>query len=203
MDRGDACWCWKKCCVLFYEFCRPQKAAPQRVWAECCNLIPEYLSGLGIYLDRMLLGHICWPSGRLALSSETRCFRAVGQGLYGVCCEACYNGFTRALIAGECWLGIGSFRPRPAIIIGRTVASNCKVGGARASIKVGEITNLGSRIDPADRGKPAEQWHPVERWNVSVRRPEKQEGPDRLGYGQNKIGQIPGKPTIPIRSSCA
>ncbi len=103
------------------------------------NLIPEYL-GLGIPLGLML--GVLLAFRRLALSSELDALRAVGLG-YGRLLRVPYV-FTFLLLAANLWI-VGFIQPKAEYAY-ESLRFELRSGALGASIKVGEITDIGRRM---------------------------------------------------------
>ena len=125
--------------LRLFDFVAAEGGPVSVVWRMLANLIPEYLS-LGIPIG-LLLG-ILLAFRQLALSSELDVFRAVGQG-YGRLLRVPYM-FTIALMLVNLAL-VGFIQPLSRYYY-EELRFELRSGALGASIKVGEFTNLGSRM---------------------------------------------------------
>ncbi|MEJ6675964.1 LPS export ABC transporter permease LptF [Parasphingorhabdus sp.] len=125
--------------LRLFDFVAAEGGPVSVVWRMLANLIPEYLS-LGIPIG-LLLG-ILLAFRQLALSSELDVFRAVGQG-YGRLLRVPYI-FTVALMLANLAL-VGFIQPLSRYYY-EELRFELRSGALGASIKVGEFTNLGSRM---------------------------------------------------------
>lgn len=125
--------------LRLFDFVAAEGGPVSVVWRMLANLIPEYLS-LGIPIG-LLLG-ILLAFRQLALSSELDVFRAVGQG-YGRLLRVPYI-FTIALMLVNLAL-VGFIQPLSRYYY-EELRFELRSGALGASIKVGEFTNLGSRM---------------------------------------------------------
>lgn len=125
--------------LRLFDFVAAEGGPVSVVWRMLANLIPEYLS-LGIPIG-LLLG-ILLAFRQLALSSELDVFRAVGQG-YGRLLRVPYM-FTVALMLVNLAL-VGFIQPLSRYYY-EELRFELRSGALGASIKVGEFTNLGSRM---------------------------------------------------------
>lgn len=125
--------------LRLFDFVAAEGGPVSVVWRMLANLIPEYLS-LGIPIG-LLLG-ILLAFRQLALSSELDVFRAVGQG-YGRLLRVPYM-FAVALMLVNLAL-VGFIQPLSRYYY-EELRFELRSGALGASIKVGEFTNLGSRM---------------------------------------------------------
>lgn len=125
--------------LRLFDFVAAEGGPVSVVWRMLANLIPEYLS-LGIPIG-LLLG-ILLAFRQLALSSELDVFRAVGQG-YGRLLRVPYL-FTIVLMLVNLAL-VGFIQPLSRYYY-EELRFELRSGALGASIKVGEFTNLGSRM---------------------------------------------------------
>lgn len=125
--------------LRLFDFVAAEGGPVSVVWRMLANLIPEYLS-LGIPIG-LLLG-ILLAFRKLALSSELDVFRAVGQG-YGRLLKVPYM-FAVALMLVNLAL-VGFIQPLSRYYY-EELRFELRSGALGASIKVGEFTNLGSRM---------------------------------------------------------
>ena len=125
--------------LRLFDFVAAEGGPVSVVWRMLANLIPEYLS-LGIPIG-LLLG-ILLAFRQLALSSELDVFRAVGQG-YGRLLRVPYM-FAAALMLVNLAL-VGFIQPLSRYYY-EELRFELRSGALGASIKVGEFTNLGSRM---------------------------------------------------------
>jgi lipopolysaccharide export system permease protein len=109
------------------------------VWRMLANVIPEYMA-LGIPIG-LLLG-ILLAFRKIALSSELDTFRAVGLG-YGRLLRVPFL-FTIVLMAANLVI-VGYVQPYARYAY-EQLRFDVRSGALGASIKVGEFTNLGSRM---------------------------------------------------------
>lgn len=125
--------------LRLFDFVATEGGPVSVVWRMLANLIPEYLS-LGIPIG-LTLG-ILLAFRKLALSSELDVLRAVGLG-YGQLLKAPYAyAITLALLN----LAIVGFIQPYARYAYEGLRFELRSGALGASIKVGEFTNLGSRL---------------------------------------------------------
>lgn len=125
--------------LRLFDFVAAEGGPVSVVWRMLANLIPEYLS-LGIPIG-LLLG-ILLAFRKLSLSSELDVFRAVGQG-YGRLLKVPYM-FAVALMLVNLAL-VGFIQPLSRYYY-EELRFELRSGALGASIKVGEFTNLGSRM---------------------------------------------------------
>lgn len=125
--------------LRLFDFVAAEGGPVSVVWRMLANLIPEYLS-LGIPIG-LLLG-ILLAFRQLALSSELDVFRAVGQG-YGRLLRVPYM-FAIGLMLVNLTL-VGFIQPLSRYYY-EELRFELRSGALGASIKVGEFTNLGSRM---------------------------------------------------------
>lgn len=125
--------------LRLFDFVAAEGGPVSVVWRMLANLIPEYLS-LGIPIG-LLLG-ILLAFRKLALSSELDVFRAVGQG-YGRLLKVPYM-FAVVLMLINLAL-VGFIQPLSRYYY-EELRFELRSGALGASIKVGEFTNLGSRM---------------------------------------------------------
>ncbi|MEH6756424.1 MAG: LPS export ABC transporter permease LptF [Parasphingorhabdus sp.] len=125
--------------LRLFDFVAAEGGPVSVVWRMLANLMPEYLS-LGIPIG-LLLG-ILLAFRKLALSSELDVFRAVGQG-YGRLLKVPYM-FAVALMLVNLAL-VGFIQPLSRYYY-EELRFELRSGALGASIKVGEFTNLGSRM---------------------------------------------------------
>lgn len=125
--------------LRLFDFVAAEGGPVSVVWRMLANLIPEYLS-LGIPIG-LILG-ILLAFRKLALSSELDVFRAVGQG-YGRLLKVPYM-FAVALMLVNLAL-VGFIQPLSRYYY-EELRFELRSGALGASIKVGEFTNLGSRM---------------------------------------------------------
>jgi len=125
--------------LRLFDFVAAEGGPVRVVWRMLANLIPEYLS-LGIPIG-LLLG-ILLAFRHLARSSELDGFRAVGQG-YGRLLRVPYM-FSVALMLVNLAL-VGFIQPLSRYYY-EELRFELRSGALGASIKVGEFTNLGSRM---------------------------------------------------------
>ena len=125
--------------LRLFDFVAAEGGPVSVVWRMLANLIPEYLS-LGIPIG-LLLG-ILLAFRQLALSSELDVFRAVGQG-YGRLLRVPYL-FAVAFMLVNLAL-VGFIQPLSRYYY-EELRFELRSGALGASIKVGEFTNLGSRM---------------------------------------------------------
>ncbi len=125
--------------LRLFDFVAAEGGPVSVVWRMLANLIPEYLS-LGIPIG-LLLG-ILLAFRQLALSSELDVFRAVGQS-YGRLLRVPYL-FAVALMLVNLAL-VGFIQPLSRYYY-EELRFELRSGALGASIKVGEFTNLGSRM---------------------------------------------------------
>lgn len=125
--------------LRLFDFVAAEGGPVSVVWRMLANLIPEYLS-LGIPIG-LLLG-ILLAFRKLSLSSELDVFRAVGQG-YGRLLKVPYM-FAVALMLVNLTL-VGFIQPLSRYYY-EELRFELRSGALGASIKVGEFTNLGSRM---------------------------------------------------------
>ncbi len=125
--------------LRLFDFVATQGGPVSVVWRMLANLLPEYL-GLGIPIG-LLLG-ILLAFRRLATSSELDVMRAVGMS---------YNRLLRvpfmyALGLAAINIAIVGFVQPQARYYYEQLRFELRTGALGASIKVGEFTNLGSRM---------------------------------------------------------
>jgi lipopolysaccharide export system permease protein len=137
--------------VRLFDFVATEGGPVSVVFRMLANLIPEYLS-LGIPIGLML--GILLAFRKLALSSELDVLRAVGLG-YGQLLKAPY---AYAIALALLNLAIVGFIQPYARYAYEGLRFELRSGALGASIKVGEFTNLGSRLtlrveQSADEGK--------------------------------------------------
>ncbi|GAA0468423.1 LptF/LptG family permease [Parasphingorhabdus litoris] len=125
--------------LRLFDFVAAEGGPVSVVWRMLANLIPEYLS-LGIPIG-LLLG-ILLAFRKLSLSSELDVFRAVGQG-YARLLKVPYM-FAVALMLVNLTL-VGFIQPLSRYYY-EELRFELRSGALGASIKVGEFTNLGSRM---------------------------------------------------------
>lgn len=125
--------------LRLFDFVAAEGGPVSVVWRMLANLIPEYLS-LGIPIG-LLLG-ILLAFRKLSLSSELDVFRAVGQG-YARLLKVPYM-FAVALMLVNLAL-VGFIQPLSRYYY-EELRFELRSGALGASIKVGEFTNLGSRM---------------------------------------------------------
>lgn len=125
--------------LRLFDFVAAEGGPVSVVWRMLANLIPEYLS-LGIPIG-LLLG-ILLAFRKLALSSELDVFRAVGQG-YARLLKVPYM-FAVSLMLVNLAL-VGFIQPLSRYYY-EELRFELRSGALGASIKVGEFTNLGSRM---------------------------------------------------------
>ncbi len=125
--------------LRLFDFVAAEGGPVSVVWRMLANLIPEYLS-LGIPIG-LILG-ILLAFRKLALSSELDVFRAVGQG-YNRLLRVPYM-FAVALMLVNLAL-VGFIQPLSRYYY-EELRFELRSGALGASIKVGEFTNLGSKM---------------------------------------------------------
>lgn len=125
--------------LRLFDFVAAEGGPVSVVWRMLANLIPEYLS-LGIPIG-LILG-ILLAFRKLALSSELDVFRAVGQG-YGRLLKVPYM-FAVVLMLVNLAL-VGFIQPLSRYYY-EELRFELRSGALGASIKVGEFTNLGSKM---------------------------------------------------------
>ncbi|WOK35732.1 LPS export ABC transporter permease LptF [Sphingomonas sp. C3-2] len=125
--------------LRLFDFVASEGGPVSVVWRMLANLIPEYLS-LGIPIGLML--GILLAFRKLAMSSELDVFRAVGLS-YGRLLRVPYMyAIALALVN----LAIVGFVQPYARYAYEGLRFELRSGALGASIKVGEFTNLGSKI---------------------------------------------------------
>ena len=122
-----------------FDFVATEGGPVSIVWRMLANLLPEYLS-LGIPIG-LTLG-ILLAFRRIALSSEIDVMRAVGLG-YGQLLRAPY---AYALVLAVFNLALVGYIQPIARYAYEGLRFELRTGALGASIKVGEFTNLGSRL---------------------------------------------------------
>jgi lipopolysaccharide export system permease protein len=125
--------------LRLFDFVATEGGPVSVVWRMLANLIPEYLS-LGIPIG-LTLG-ILLAFRKLATSSELDVMRAVGLG-YGQLLKAPY---AYAIALALLNLAIVGFIQPYARYAYEGLRFELRSGALGASIKVGEFTNLGSRL---------------------------------------------------------
>lgn len=125
--------------LRLFDFVAAEGGPVSVVWRMLANLIPEYLS-LGIPIGLML--GILLAFRKLAMSSELDVFRAVGLS-YGRLLRVPYMYAIGLALVN---LAIVGFVQPYARYAYEGLRFELRSGALGASIKVGEFTNLGSRV---------------------------------------------------------
>jgi len=125
--------------LRLFDFVATQGGPISVVWRMLANLLPEYL-GLGIPIGLML--GILLAFRRLATSSELDVMRGVGMSYLRLLRVPFYY----AIVLAALNIAIVGFVQPKARYYYEQLRFELRTGALGASIKVGEFTNLGSRM---------------------------------------------------------